>query len=73
MGGPADMFAAGRPGSSRSGGRVECARAWAHIVDCDWRWVYMTDDTRLSLGSLLGMVPVPLGMHYFGPETGVRD
>lgn len=45
------------------------SRAWAHIVDLDWRWVYMTDDTRLSLGSLLGMVPVPLGMHYFGPET----
>jgi len=45
------------------------ARAWAHIVDRDWRWVYMTDDVRLSLGALLGMVPVPLGLHYFGLET----
>ncbi len=45
------------------------ARAWAHVVDRDWRWVYMTDDVRLSLGSLLGMVPVPLGLHYFGMET----
>ena len=44
-------------------------RAWAHVVDCDWRWAYMTDDVRLSLGRLLGMVPVPLGAHYFGPET----
>jgi class 3 adenylate cyclase len=45
------------------------SRAWAHVVDRDWRCVYMTDDVRLSLGSLLGMVPVPLGRHYFGPET----
>ena len=45
------------------------ARSWSHVVDRDWRWVYMTDDTRLSLGRLLGMVPVPLGAHYFGPET----
>jgi class 3 adenylate cyclase len=29
----------------------------------------MTDDTRLSQGSLLRMVPVPLGLHYFGQEA----
>lgn len=45
------------------------AGAWAQIVDRDWRWAYMTDDTRLSQGSLLGMVPVPLGLHYFGQEA----
>ena len=28
----------------------------------------MTDDSRLSQGSLLGMVPVPLGLFYFGQE-----
>jgi class 3 adenylate cyclase len=44
------------------------ARAWAQILDRDWRWVYMTDEVRLSQGSLLGMVPVPLGSHYFGRE-----
>ena len=44
------------------------AGAWGHIVDPDWRWAYMTDDSRLSQGSLLGMVPVPLGLFYFGQE-----
>ena len=29
----------------------------------------MTDDVRLSLGRARGMVPVPLGRHYFGAET----
>lgn len=29
----------------------------------------MTDDARLSQGSLLGMVPVPLGLHYFGQQA----
>lgn len=45
------------------------AGAWAHIVDRVWRWVYMTDDVRLSQGSLLRMVQVPLGMHYFGEQA----
>jgi len=31
--------------------------------------VYMTDEVRLSQGGLLGMVPVPIGAHYFGPES----
>jgi len=29
----------------------------------------MTDDARLSQGSLLRRVPVPLGLHYFGQEA----
>ncbi len=29
----------------------------------------MTDDMRLSVGRPPGMVTVPLGMHYFGPEV----
>jgi class 3 adenylate cyclase len=45
------------------------ARAWAHIVDSDWRCAYMTDDVRLSQGSLLRMVPVPLGLDFFGQEA----
>jgi class 3 adenylate cyclase len=42
---------------------------WGEIVDRDWRWVYMTDDLRLSHGGLLQLVPVPLGAHYFGTEA----
>ena len=49
------------------------ARAWATIVDRDWRWAYATDDFRLSLGSPLEMVPVPLGQHYFGQETTASE
>jgi class 3 adenylate cyclase len=45
------------------------ARAWAYIVDAQWRYVYMTDDVRLSQGSLQGMVPVPLGLHYLSSEA----
>ena len=57
------------PALAEAAAALNLAGAWAHVVDRDWRWVYMTDDTRLSLGRLLGMVPVPLGRHYFGPET----
>jgi hypothetical protein len=49
------------------------ARAWAHIVDQEWRWVYMTDDVRLSLGDGIERIPVPLGRHYFGPETTASE
>ena len=42
------------------------AGQWGEIVDRDWRWVYMTDDLRLSYGGLLQLVPVPLGAHYDG-------
>jgi class 3 adenylate cyclase len=49
------------------------ARAWAHIVDREWRWVYMTDDVRLSLGDGIERIPVPLGRHYFGPETTASE
>ncbi len=45
------------------------AGQWGEIVDRDWRWVYMTDDLRLSCGALLERVAVPLGAHYFGPEA----
>jgi class 3 adenylate cyclase len=45
------------------------ARQWAEIVDRQWRLVYMTDDARLSYGGLLERASVPLGAHYFGPES----
>jgi len=48
---------------------LNIARAWAFVVDRDWRFVYMTDDVRLSLGRPPRMIDVPLGIHYLGPET----
>lgn len=48
---------------------VNEARAWAVVLDRDWRWSYATDDFRLSMGGRLGMAPVPLGLHYFGSES----
>ena len=44
-------------------------RAWATIVDGGWRWVYATDEFRLSLANPLEMVAIPLGEHYFGTKT----
>src|SRR3954452_12783846 len=52
---------------------LNAARAWAHVVDRDWRWVYMTDDVRLSLGDGTEMIPVPLGGHYLGPATTAAE
>jgi class 3 adenylate cyclase len=41
---------------------------WAELVDTDWRLVYMTDDQRLANGGMVERVPLPLGVHLFGPE-----
>jgi class 3 adenylate cyclase len=41
---------------------------WAEIVDRAWRIVYVTDDLRLGTGGMVERVPVPLGVHHFGPE-----
>ena len=43
--------------------------SWAEIVDARWRYVYMTDDLRLSYGGLLELAPVAIGEHYFGPDA----
>jgi hypothetical protein len=42
---------------------------WGQIIDRQWRWVYITDDLRLSFGALLELAPFHLGVHYFGPEA----
>jgi len=41
---------------------------FAEIVDAAWRLVYVTDDLRLAAGANVQLVPVPLGVHRFGPE-----
>jgi class 3 adenylate cyclase len=45
------------------------ARTWGQVFDPGWRFAYATDDVRLSQGSLLGLAPVPLGLHCFGQEA----
>lgn len=57
------------PALAEAASALNVARAWAHVVDRDWRWVYMTDDVRLSLGRPPEMIDVPLGLHYFGTEA----
>jgi len=42
---------------------------WAEVVDCQWRYAYVTDDLRLSFGGLLGLQHLPLGVPYFGAEA----
>ncbi len=42
---------------------------WATIVDRSWRYVYVTDDFRLSMGGVAELAPVPLGAHMFGSEA----
>jgi class 3 adenylate cyclase len=42
------------------------AGQWGEIVDASWRWVYVTDDLRLSYGGLLGLADVVVGDHYMG-------
>jgi len=43
---------------------------WAELVDHQWRHAFTTDELRLSWGQPFGVVTVPLGAFYFGPEAG---
>jgi class 3 adenylate cyclase len=42
---------------------------WAEIVDARWRVVYMTDDWRLTAGGNVELIPMSIGVHYYGPEV----
>ena len=44
---------------------------WGEIVDHNWRWMYATDDLRLSYGGLLELAEVAVGEHYVG-QTAVE-
>lgn len=48
---------------------LNAAGQWAEIVDSDWRYVYATDDYRLSMGGVADLAPTPLGFHVFSPEA----
>jgi class 3 adenylate cyclase len=43
-------------------------RDWGWILDAQWRIVYITDEQRISFSAGVGMVPVVLDAHVFGPE-----
>ena len=61
------------PALAEAATALNAARAWAYVVDRAWRWVYATDDFRLSVGRSHEPVAVPLGRHCFGPETVASD
>ena len=61
------------PALAEAASALNLGRAWAHVVDRDWRWVYMTDDVRLSQGRPPRMTDVPLGLHYLGPQTAESE
>jgi class 3 adenylate cyclase len=42
---------------------------WAEIVDAAWRCAYLTDEGRLMFSGWRGLVPYPVGVHFFGPEA----
>lgn len=48
---------------------INGAKHWGQVLDADWRWVYMTDDLRLSSGGMQELAPFPFGSHYFSPEA----
>jgi class 3 adenylate cyclase len=42
---------------------------WAWVLDADWRYVFMTDELRLSWGDTGAESAVPLGFHLFSAEA----
>jgi class 3 adenylate cyclase len=42
---------------------------WAYVLDAEWRWVFTTDDLRLSLGDTGTSTVVPLGSHFWSREA----
>jgi class 3 adenylate cyclase len=57
------------PALAAVAGALHDAGQWAEIIDRDWRYVYMTDDYRLSMGGVAELAPVPVGAHVFGSEA----
>jgi class 3 adenylate cyclase len=57
------------PTLAKAAEAMSASGQWGEIIDQHWRWVYITDDLRLSYGGLLELAPFHLGVHYFGPEA----
>lgn len=44
---------------------------WAQIVDRNWRYIYITDALLLTWVGALEPTPVPVGAHYFSPDSPI--
>lgn len=42
---------------------------WAYVFDASWRYVFVTDEVRLSWGETGGQTAVPVGSHYLSVEA----
>ena len=42
---------------------------WAYVLDAKWRWVFTTDDLRLTFGDTGASTVVPVGSHFWSPEA----
>src|SRR5262245_35053555 len=48
---------------------VNDAGYWAYVFDASWRWVFVTDEMRLTLGDEGATTAVPMGSHYASAEA----
>jgi hypothetical protein len=42
---------------------------WSEMWDANWRWAFMTDELRISLGETGASTAVPIGSHFFSAES----
>jgi class 3 adenylate cyclase len=47
---------------------VNEARYWLHVLDAEWRFVFSTDELRVSFGDTGTATVVPIGSHFWSPE-----
>ena len=57
------------PALAEVAGALNEVGAWSIIVDREWRWVYSTDDNRLTQDAGGELAPIPLGSHFYGTES----
>ena len=57
------------PALAAAAAALQDAGHWAEIVDRRWRYVYITEDYRLSMGGVAELAPVPIGAYVFGSEA----
>src|SRR5712691_11084714 len=42
---------------------------WAYVLDAAWRYAFVTDELRSSLGDTGAVTVVPMGSHYLSAEA----
>src|SRR5262249_2176323 len=48
---------------------LNAAGHFAYLLDASWRYVFVTDETRLTWGDTGGVTAVPVGSHYFSAKA----